>query len=87
MAKGILIMDIPESCHECPLFSDHYLDMCCRGLSNRTIEYPYPKDFRQEWCPLKNIPQKLRYGEGHYHDYVTGWNKCIEEILKECIYE
>lgn len=83
MPKGILIMDIPESYHECPLLHGYYSDMCCGGLNNKSIGYPYPEYFRQEWCPLKNIPQKLRYYEGHYTHYVKGWNDCIEEILKE----
>lgn len=53
MKKAVLIIDMPDSCSKCPLFSDFYTDMCCRGLNNRGIDYPYPKDFRQDWCPLK----------------------------------
>ena len=53
MSKAILVIDMPESCDKCPLFNDVYNDMCCLGLNNRTIDYPYPKDFRQDWCPLK----------------------------------
>lgn len=53
MKKAVLIIDMPDSCSKCPLFNDVYSDMCCRGLNNRGIDYPYPEDFRQDWCPLK----------------------------------
>lgn len=57
MSKSVLVIDTPKSCAECPLFFDHYSDMNCRGTKNyRTINYPYPKDFRQDWCPLKECP-------------------------------
>lgn len=58
MSKAILVMDMPDSCDKCPLFHDHYSDMCCGGLNKRGINYPYPKDFRQKWCPLKKLPDK-----------------------------
>lgn len=58
MSKAMLIIDMPGSCDRCPLFCGHYSDMCCRGLDNRPINYPYPKENRQEWCPLKLIPVK-----------------------------
>lgn len=48
MDKAILVIDMPDSCSECPLFGDYYVDMYCRGTNNRTIDYPYPKDFRQD---------------------------------------
>ena len=53
MSKAILVIDMPESCAGCSLFHDYYRDMSCGGLNNRGIDYPYPKDFRQDWCPLK----------------------------------
>lgn len=48
MSKAILVMDMPDSCDKCPLFGDHYSDLCCKGLNYKTIDYPYPKDFKQE---------------------------------------
>jgi hypothetical protein len=58
MRKAILLIDMPNSCDGCPLFSNFYSDMCCKALNNRGINYPYPKDFRQDWCPLKPVPEK-----------------------------
>lgn len=57
MGKAVLVMDMPSSCDKCPCFCGHYSDMCCMALNNRTINYPYPKDFRQSWCPLKELPE------------------------------
>lgn len=57
-SKAILVIDMPESCDKCPCFCGVYTDMCCKALNNRTIDYPYPEDFRQDWCPLKPMPEK-----------------------------
>lgn len=72
MAKGILVIDIPKCCGDCPI-----LDYCHNNDGKCDL------NVRQPWCPLKNIPGKLRRYEGYYRDYVNGWNDCIEEILKE----
>lgn len=77
MSKAILVMDMPDSCDKCPLFHNHYSDMCCGGLNNKTINYPYPKDFRQDWCLLKELPDKKEstYENNEYDDgYVFGRN-------------
>lgn len=95
MSKAILVIDMPDSCDECPLFCGHYSDMCCGGLHNRTINYPYPKDFKQDWCPLKEVPEKKdeRYENGYMSKLgfastgysidkvAVGYNQCIDEIL------
>ena len=85
--KAILVLEMPSSCDKCPLFGSHYSDMTCRG-NGRGINYPYPKEVRQDWCPLKPIPRKLErelvkkdYNGGHSHGIVQGYNACIDEIL------
>lgn len=59
MSKAILVIDMPHSCDECPLFNGYYSDMSCGGLNDKGIDYPYHKDFRQSWCPLKLMPEKI----------------------------
>lgn len=85
MSKAILVMDMPKSCSECPLFCGYYADMHCKGLNNGSIDYPYPKDFRQEWCPLKKVPSKKHHSMyGHVRVETLEdkiWNKCVDEIL------
>lgn len=68
MSKAIVIIDMPNSCDECPLFGSFYSDLCCKGLNKRGINYPYPKDFRQDWCPLTPIPEKHEIDESKYND-------------------
>lgn len=97
MSKAILVMDMPDSCDKCPLFCNYYSDMCCGGLHNRTIDYPYPEKFRQEWCPLRELPKKKqeRYGlcrqnsSGSWDTYgekidsvAVGYNQCLDDICK-----
>ena len=85
MSKAILVIDMPESCDKCPLFHGFYTDMTC-GANNYGINYPYPKDFRQNWCPLKSIPEKMKGHDSIYYqwgDYEDGWNHCIDCLIDE----
>lgn len=78
MAKCVLVMDMPESCDKCTLFGGFYSDMICRA-NGRSINYPYPDKSRQNWCPLRPLPEKMEarpYQDYHRH----GWNDCIDEI-------
>lgn len=88
MSKSVLIIDTPASCSECPLFFDSYTDMCCQASYNRTINYPYPKDFKQDWCPLKPVPDKydvenITCDRDYDGEYEYGYNACIDEILEQ----
>lgn len=84
MNKAILVIDMPDSCDKCPLFHGFYTDMTC-GANNYGINYPYPKDFRQDWCPLKPAPEK----DEKYHllewsaGYKKGWNDCVNYVAGE----
>ena len=85
MDKAILVIDMPKSCDKCPLFHGFYTDMTC-GANNYGINYPYPKDFRQDWCPLKSMPEKMTGHNSIYYqwgDYEDGWNHCLECLLEE----
>ena len=85
--KAILVLEMPSSCDKCPLFGSHYSDMTCRG-NGRGINYPYPKEVRQDWCPLKPMPSKIGMKEalemprsGCIADVINSYNACIDEIL------
>lgn len=83
MPKAVLVMDMPESCDKCPCFCDYYSDMNCR-INHRTINYPYPKDFRQRWCPLKELPEKEEYNDRGFgtNMFKAGFNACLAKISK-----
>ena len=83
MSKCVLVMDMPISCDECPLFGSHYSDMTCKA-NGRSINYPYPKDERQDFCPLRELPEKANHPDwcdGGRYD--KGYNACIDELLGE----
>lgn len=93
MGKSILVIDTPESCAKCPLFSDVYTDMTCKA-SGRTIDYPFPSDRVSDWCPLKEVTQKkdsvyyyqngvLGLNQLSERIFSIGYNTCIGEILKD----
>lgn len=75
---------MPSSCDKCPLFGSFYRDMTCRA-NGYGINYPYPENFRQDWCPLKPIPSKKpTIGKESDNDILcmnAGYNACIDEIL------
>ena len=88
MSKAVLVMDMPSSCDECPLFGSHYSDMTCKA-NGRSINYTYPKDERQDYCPLRELPEK-KVLSGDVADIQKmgkelidiGYNACIDEISK-----
>ena len=88
--KAILVIDMPESCFDCPCESEY---LC--GLARK--ELFYEADRKPEWCPLKEMPNKrgklfltdrsqkdteLIFKAAYTNSYTDGWNACIEEIEK-----
>lgn len=80
MSKAMIVIDMPESCRECPLCREEhmtYRDYCC--LANMriwTIEKP-------DWCPLRELPEEeLIWYEDEGSDYERGYNACLDEILR-----
>ena len=83
MNKAILVIDMPESCDKCPLFHGFYTDMTC-GANHWGINYPYPKNFRQNWCPLKPAPEEQDiWYDDEGSNWERGYNSCLQEILGE----
>lgn len=80
MSKAMLIMDMPSSCMECQLCYNEDFPMCEAGgrrIKDDNIEK------RQEWCPLREVPQKKEESSigGLEFVYMEGYNDCIDEIL------
>lgn len=77
MSKAVLVMDMPESCQECPLKHDNYCEADAEKRSAYFHEIP-------DWCPLvlsleKMLPDPEEKGNG----FVDGWNACIDAITGE----
>lgn len=60
MGKSILVIDTPKSCSKCPIFQNIYNDMVCLG-NHKTIDYPYPDNKVQDWCPLRQMQELEEY--------------------------
>lgn len=75
--KGIIVVDMPKNCHQCPLYSEEY--DCCN----------MEKQDDPDWCPIKQIPEKrnesreIKNNEELLQLAIDfGYNSCIDEILK-----
>ena len=90
MSKAFLIMDMPDCCLDCQFCReiDEAIEACCE-----IMDEPYDSSLcrmiedycqcRPSWCPLKELPAKMKYSNGTYNGEVKGWNLCLEEILNE----
>lgn len=84
MAKGIIVVDVPDDCRDCLIRS--LADDCIIG--RKVEEYRHNKN-KPDWCPIRQLPKKMevcgRYPQpdGIMPSYKIGWNACLNEILKE----
>lgn len=80
MSKAMLIMDMPETCYECP-FLDEADNCLAMDVLYTDVEVMIEKP---TWCPLREVPEKRKY---YKKDSVCdemkrqGYNACIDEIF------
>lgn len=85
MAKGIIVVDVPEKCSDC-VFSNPDGDYCPFRGAISYVEYDSRKP---DCCPIRPLPEKMEVcgtypqPDGITASYKVGWNACIDEILKE----
>lgn len=82
MAKAVLVMDMPESCWECPCMKELYEYSICEVKTNVCDEYEHN---RPDWCPLRELPERKKADTDLLtmeSGIVEGWNACLDEILK-----
>ena len=80
MYKGIVVVDIPEHCSYCR-FRDYEDDCVFQDGHFETWEE------QSDGCPIKPLPKKDNedYFPDEFQDGIkTGWNMCIDMILKGC---
>lgn len=76
MSKAVLIMDMPESCRECPL-------ELIKGQCAVNSEITKDNTIKPDWCPLRPMPEKAEKRKtDNVHDIIIkqGWNACIDEL-------
>jgi hypothetical protein len=81
--KAILVIDMPETCGDCPLCVGDEYDLvheCCLKYKG----YVEAKD-KPDWYSLREIPEKYDTERPYILDFnedcKRGYNSCIEEIL------
>lgn len=94
MPKAVLVIDMPELCANCPLScplrnSSHAKNSyACCYLTLKDISKTDYYDKKPDWCPLRELPEKIPELKSGYEDLSksirrVGWNACLDEILKE----
>lgn len=95
MSKAVLIMNMPESCGECPF---------CRGLNECkvkkylvrdrlftifTVDAQIMEGGKPSWCPLRELPERETemtdaddLGNNYVRGTMDGWNNCLDTMLE-----
>ena len=82
--KVIAIMNNPSECKKCVfiLSSNHCNEKICM-LNGKNI---FISGRKSDFCPLKPIPKFCsteHVDYAHEASEINGWNKCLENILKD----
>lgn len=87
MAKGIIVVDMPERCDDCPVeaynetfYGDELNHWCPFEYKGYTDDVRGNR--RADWCPIKPMPKRTyheNYCDGGRYD--KGWNDCLNEVL------
>ena len=93
MDKAVLVMNMPDSCLDCMFCYelDEGIEACCSITCEEKDNTLYKEincedgycQNKSNWCPLRKLPEKLKYGESIFNGNVKGWNDCLKEILGE----
>ena len=86
--KAILIVDMPDTCEECPCCHIHenrngdVISAECQMWYKGWLEDSFGKP---SWCPLKSLPERKKHDLRNEDEYevgsIDGWNYFIDEIL------
>lgn len=83
MAKGIIVVDMPETCQWCDC---RQIDDCgTYCFSGAYVGNYATQNTKPDWCPIKPLPEKMDYQTRHgllQEQIMVGWNMCIDAILK-----
>ena len=86
MSKGILVVDMPESCEKCPMLNG--ADECILQDEDANFAADTLEDLK-EGCPLVELPEKKDAICYEHDSWPTiqkktengGWNACIDKIV------
>lgn len=96
MAKGFILVDMPEACLDCRFCREasEGIEACCELENNpedneeiREIDVSYTQE-KPDWCPIQELPE--RKPERKIEEYTfgslgkafdSGWNAYADKIL------
>lgn len=96
MAKGFILVDVPENCLDCRFCVEVHegIEAYCALVNNpdnheefKEIEVSYPQD-KPDWCPIRKFPEKKEPSQlpispilpWQHTDYEKGWNHCLDYL-------
>lgn len=72
-------MDMPSSCEKCN-FQQFAI---CHAVRKSICGTPTDLKSKPDWCPLKPMPEEKQHAEEVLEVFInTGYNACIDELLK-----
>ena len=80
MAKGIIVLDIPETCWDCICCETNPFEEYCLVVQRATQSI----DSTPDWCPIKPMPERIEHKsrQGLLQEHMAvGWNACIDELM------
>ena len=84
MSKGILVMDMPDSCMRCNFLycdAENNSESCQAREKSRIVDLE--KEDKPDWCPLREMTERKDVPSvATMKDlaYICGWNACIDAI-------
>lgn len=81
MGKSVLVINTPNKCIHCLLLNSE--DKCMVQDDDANFNANDSWDELMKGCPLKEVPERRKYGEEFFNGDVKGWNDCLKIILGE----
>lgn len=87
MNKAILVIDMPNSCYECPICATWDVFPSVEEYYCTATNDSVNRSSKPDWCPLKPLPEKYEIDRNKCSDLFYefeleyGYNACIDEIL------
>ena len=87
MSKAVLVMDeMPEDCTMCKFWNSKDDECYATGVEELSLN---SEEAKPDWCQLRELPEreeelpveKYEFG-GLGKAFTSGWNACLDEILK-----
>lgn len=89
VAKGMILLDVPKSCDQCPIRHPGLArcQITGRSTSHTSAGKPMNQKKRPKWCPIKPVPRRKPLS-GNVSDIKgiatemkhIGWNACLDEL-------